>query len=93
MVENMCCACWKVYGSVLLKQGVAKCRISWMPKVNTAMRRLYATSSGESVLNVFDRKAKRQQRNRSAFLENYSVYDYVKEEVSYTSRYQPCTLS
>ena len=35
----------------------------------------------ESVMNVFDRKAKRIQRNRTALLEDPAVYDYIKEEV------------
>ena len=32
-------------------------------------------------MNVFDRKTKRMQRNQTAGLEDYAVYDYIKEEV------------
>ena len=35
----------------------------------------------EDVMNVFDRNAKRKQRNRTALLDNYAVYDYIKDEV------------
>ncbi|ESO91946.1 hypothetical protein LOTGIDRAFT_121553 [Lottia gigantea] len=34
-------------------------------------------------MNVFDRNAKRMQRNRTASMEDYEVYNYVKEEVGY----------
>src|SRR6218665_946488 len=47
------------------------------------MLALTAPVNQESVMNVFDRTAKRKQRNRTAFLENYSVYDYIKDEVRY----------
>jgi len=33
-------------------------------------------------MNVFDRKAKRMQRDRTALLADYKVYEYVKEEVN-----------
>ena len=35
----------------------------------------------ETVMNVFDRKAKRMQKNRTAKLKDYHVYDYLREEV------------
>ena len=40
-----------------------------------------ASGKTEHVMNVFDRKAKREQRNRTALLEDYEVYEYLKEEV------------
>ena len=45
----------------------------------------HASSSpvrGETIMNVFDRKAKRMQRDRTALMTDYKVYEYVKEEVS-----------
>lgn len=39
----------------------------------------------EDIMNVFDRSAKRKQRNRTAFLKDYTVYDYIKDEVSWCS--------
>ena len=36
----------------------------------------------ETVMNVFDRKAKRAQRDRAALAEDHEVYDYLKDEVS-----------
>ena len=38
----------------------------------------------DNVMNVFDRKAKRLQRNRAALREDIAVYDYLKDEVSGT---------
>lgn len=32
-------------------------------------------------MNVFDRKAKRIQKDRTAMMEDYKVYEYIKEEV------------
>jgi hypothetical protein len=32
-------------------------------------------------MNVFDRKAKRLQKDRTALMKDYKVYDYIKEEV------------
>lgn len=49
--------------------------------------RLSSSTSGprqENVMNVFDRNTKRIQRNRTALLEDPSVYDYLKEEVCET---------
>jgi len=48
----------------------------------TLFRQAGTTPKSENILNVFDRKTKQTQRNRTALLENYSVYDYLKEEVS-----------
>ena len=33
-------------------------------------------------MNVFDRKAKRTQRNISALNKDYALYEYLREEVS-----------
>jgi len=40
-----------------------------------------ASAPSEEIMNVFDRKTKRKQRNLTAHLPNYSVYDYLKDEV------------
>ena len=47
--------------------------------------RLYASTSqsGETIMNVFNRKAKRLQRDRTALLPDYKVYEYLKEEVCF----------
>eukprot|EP00795_Rhopilema_esculentum_P012805 gene12805-3544_t len=42
-------------------------------------KRLLSTSS-KDVMNIFDRKTKRHQRNVAARLENHHVYDYLKDE-------------
>ena len=49
---------------------------------SVTVSRNYTSRKDEEVMNVFDRKAKRLQRNRTALLDNYEVYDYLKEEVS-----------
>ena len=40
-----------------------------------------AAAPSEDIMNVFDRKTKRKQRNHTAHLPNYSMYDYLKDEV------------
>ena len=40
-----------------------------------------ARRQDEATMNVFDRKAKRKQRNRAALAEDVAVYDYLKDEV------------
>lgn len=37
----------------------------------------------QPILNIFDRKAKKLQRERAALLENVQTYDYLKDEVGY----------
>lgn len=57
-------------------------------RVNSLLRqpgvwRCFSTRrSDESIMNVFDRKAKRRQRNRAALNDNVAVYDYLKDEVA-----------
>ncbi len=41
-------------------------------------------------MNVFDRNAKRLQRNRTAQLLDYHVYDYLKDEVRVCQHQVPC---
>ncbi|XP_066903988.1 arginine-hydroxylase NDUFAF5, mitochondrial isoform X2 [Halyomorpha halys] len=38
---------------------------------------------GQNVINVFDRKAKLIQKSRASNIENFVVYDYLKEEVGW----------
>lgn len=63
--------------------------ISKMRVLNPLMRRSVVTysmyrcfaSKQENIMNVFDRKAKRKQKNRASMAEDYHVYEYLKEEV------------
>lgn len=41
------------------------------------------SSSSEIIMTVFDREAKRLQRNRAAMAKDVELYDYLKEEVGY----------
>ena len=38
----------------------------------------------ENIMNVFDRKAKRRQKNSAALAEDVAVYDYIRDEVGHT---------
>eukprot|EP00118_Oscarella_pearsei_P007995 m.40247 g.40247 ORF g.40247 m.40247 type:complete len:315 (+) comp32931_c0_seq1:47-991(+) len=40
-------------------------------------------SSGESYMNVFDRRTKRKQKNRAAAAADATTYDYLKDEVAF----------
>ena len=44
---------------------------------------LYRWLSAQSSVNIFDRRAKRWQKNRAAASPNASTYDYLKDEVAY----------
>ena len=44
-------------------------------------KRSYASSS-TNIMNIFDRNAKRHQRNIAAKMPDHHVYDYLKDEVS-----------
>ena len=44
---------------------------------------IFYRMSTNSKMNVFDRQAKRKQRNRSALAENYKEYESIKEEVGF----------
>lgn len=49
---------------------------------HNGIRRCFSTRrQDETIMNVFDRKAKRRQKNRAALSENIAVYDYLKDEV------------
>jgi hypothetical protein len=58
----------------------AICELCGKPKFK--MTQMKFASTAHDSLNVFDRNAKRLQRNRAASAENYKVYDYLKDEVS-----------
>ncbi|KAF6768247.1 hypothetical protein AHF37_07468 [Paragonimus kellicotti] len=59
------------------------------------MRRFTLCSSRtfQNVMHVFDRKTKMAQRNRSAFLQNPSTYDYVRDEVASRLADRVCDIS
>ncbi|XP_013386082.1 arginine-hydroxylase NDUFAF5, mitochondrial [Lingula anatina] len=38
----------------------------------------------QPVQNIFDRKAKKMQRNRTALMEDYEVYQYIRDKVGYS---------
>ncbi|CAD5121242.1 DgyrCDS9775 [Dimorphilus gyrociliatus] len=43
-------------------------------------------------MNVFDRQTKRTQRNRTAHIKDYQVYDYIKEEIGYRVADRICDI-
>lgn len=65
----------------------------WMQKgifITRPEKRYFSSSSNlshpareENVMNVFDRKTKRKQRDRAALAKDVEVYDYIKDEIAY----------
>ncbi|KAK3747315.1 hypothetical protein QZH41_016945, partial [Actinostola sp. cb2023] len=56
-----------------------------VPRISCSSLRMTYSSLGhqdDNVMNVFDRKAKRLQRNRAALREDIAVYDYLKDEIA-----------
>ena len=56
-------------------------RIVSLLRKRAVWRCFSARRQDETIMNVFDRKAKRMQRNRAALAEDVAVYDYLKDEV------------
>lgn len=54
-------------------------RVRWF----SSSPRLCFAGRQETVMNVFDRNAKRKQRDRAAGAQNVEVYDYLKDEIAY----------
>ncbi|XP_025106111.1 arginine-hydroxylase NDUFAF5, mitochondrial-like [Pomacea canaliculata] len=46
----------------------------------------------DTIMNVFDRKAKRIQRDRAAVAENHQVFDYIKDEFGYRLADRICDI-
>ena len=57
------------------------CRVNALQKACPRYASNQQSQSGETIMNVFDRKAKRLQRDRTTLLPDYKVYEYIKEEV------------
>ena len=64
-------------------------RLSMLPKITSSKNEhpsisipIRSHSSFVGAVNVFDRNAKRRQRNRASMSENPSVYDYLKDAVA-----------
>ena len=62
------------YRKLLPNRNIALC-------VKCVSKRFYAFSLS-NVMNIFDRNAKRHQRNVAAKMPDHHVYDYLKDEVS-----------
>ena len=59
--------------------GLRNSKLSFSMIKSCSNLRCYST---ETVMNVFDRKLKRHQKNKSALSDDHLVYDYLREEVS-----------
>ncbi|XP_046355817.2 arginine-hydroxylase NDUFAF5, mitochondrial-like [Haliotis rufescens] len=55
----------------------------WRSQFNSGLSCRGMAGQSDSPMNVFDRKAKRIQKNRTALMEDYRVYEYLKEEIGY----------
>ena len=51
------------------------------PRISQYTRCFSLIGKDENVMNVFDRKSKRRQKNRAALMEDVAVYDYIRDEV------------
>ena len=67
-----------LHGETILLKGVAKWRI--YPLGSSVRLRTY--SNGQGAMNVFDRNAKRMQKNRAAVAPDVATYDYLRDEVA-----------
>ncbi|XP_033639668.1 arginine-hydroxylase NDUFAF5, mitochondrial-like [Asterias rubens] len=56
--------------------------IAWTPNIQCVCNMHPSGPGKERILNVFDRKAKRMQKDRAALAEDAHVYDYLKDEVA-----------
>ncbi|VDH97988.1 NADH dehydrogenase [ubiquinone] 1 alpha subcomplex assembly factor 5 [Mytilus galloprovincialis] len=83
-----------------VSSGCSWCHLTWLYR-NCAktiknshfmMRRCFATKKPETVMNVFDRNAKKLQKERTTILKDYKVYDYVKEEIGYRTFDRICDI-
>ncbi|XP_070576505.1 arginine-hydroxylase NDUFAF5, mitochondrial-like isoform X2 [Ptychodera flava] len=84
-VGQVICSGWSEHFNLLslYSYGVSFKRRS-VTDLNSHFRHLHlGNPRGETVMNIFDRKTKRQQRNRSAILSDGHVYDYLKDEVAF----------
>jgi hypothetical protein len=67
-------------------------RTSLMTPLASCAYRQYSSGPKDHIMTVFDRKTKKMQRNKTAELENYEVYDYIKEEMGYRMYDRICDI-
>ncbi|XP_078672971.1 arginine-hydroxylase NDUFAF5, mitochondrial-like [Branchiostoma floridae x Branchiostoma belcheri] len=59
----------------------------------TAVRLMHAVRQGETLMNVFDRKTKRKQKNWAASRPDHQDFDYLRDEVAYRIADRVCDVS
>ncbi|XP_077997022.1 arginine-hydroxylase NDUFAF5, mitochondrial-like [Glandiceps talaboti] len=74
VLSNYKCGCGRLSEGLLQRTNIAMSCVRLMHPGNP---------KGEAIMNIFDRNAKRLQRNRAAVLEDAHVYDYLKDEVAF----------
>ncbi|XP_022088597.1 arginine-hydroxylase NDUFAF5, mitochondrial-like isoform X2 [Acanthaster planci] len=57
--------------------------VAWSPGILPVRSMHPSGPSKERVMNVFDRRAKRMQKDRAALAKDAHVYDYLKDEVAF----------
>ncbi|XP_060068424.1 arginine-hydroxylase NDUFAF5, mitochondrial-like [Ylistrum balloti] len=77
---------WSIYASLRCK--VPSTRRSHL----VSSSRWMSADRQENIMTVFDRKAKRIQKDRTTILPDYEVYDYMKEEVGYRTFDRMCDI-
>ncbi|XP_069118954.1 arginine-hydroxylase NDUFAF5, mitochondrial-like [Argopecten irradians] len=61
-----------------------RCKVPSTRRTNLVhASRSMSVGQQKNIMTVFDRKAKRIQKDRTTILPDYEVYDYMKEEVGY----------
>ncbi|XP_035668090.1 arginine-hydroxylase NDUFAF5, mitochondrial-like isoform X1 [Branchiostoma floridae] len=65
----------------------------WKTPVSAAVRLMHAVRQGETVMNVFDRKTKRKQKNWTASRPDHEDFDYLRDEVAYRIADRVCDVS
>ncbi|XP_022088598.1 arginine-hydroxylase NDUFAF5, mitochondrial-like isoform X3 [Acanthaster planci] len=58
-------------------------KVAWSPGILPVRSMHPSGPSKERVMNVFDRRAKRVQKDRAALAKDAHVYDYLKDEVAF----------
>ena len=75
--------------AAVLKMVLLQARLQVSSLLTATIRRCYSNGqsgmmgSVQGAVNVFDRKAKRLQRNRAAMADDAATYDYLRDEVSH----------
>ncbi|CAH1262816.1 arginine-hydroxylase NDUFAF5, mitochondrial-like [Branchiostoma lanceolatum] len=66
---------------------------AWRTPVSATVRLMHAVRQGETVMNVFDRKTKRKQKNWASSRPDHEDFDYLRDEVAFRLADRVCDVS